>query len=251
MTEVHKVGVIGALGRVGKTMCEAVKNASEMELAAAIDRDDDLQTLLDNNVDVIIDFTHPDVVMGNLEWLIKHGIHCVVGTTGFTEERLNQVRTWCAENPDVSVLIAPNFAISAVLCMNFAEQAAKFFESVEVIELHHPDKADAPSGTATTTAQRIATARHDANVPDSPDATTQSLEGARGATVGGVHVHAVRLRGLIAHQEVLLGGPGETLTIRQDSMDRTSFVPGVLLGVREVAQRPGLTFGLDEVLGLA
>ena len=251
MAELVKVGIVGALGRVGKTMCEAVNAAPDLELAATVDRDDDLQTFVDNGVEVIIDFTHPDVVMDNLEWLIKHGIHCVVGTTGFTEERLAQVRSWCEENPGVGVIIAPNFAISAVLCMSFAEQAAKFFESVEVIELHHPDKADAPSGTAVTTAQRIAAARHAANVADSPDATTQSLEGARGATVDGVHVHAVRLRGLIAHQEVLLGGPGETLTIRQDSMDRTSFVPGALLGVREVDKRPGLTFGLDEVLGLA
>ncbi|MFY9191176.1 MAG: 4-hydroxy-tetrahydrodipicolinate reductase [Lawsonella sp.] len=250
MSETIKVGVLGALGRVGSTICEAVKNNPELELAAAIDIDDDMQALVDNEVQVVIDFTHPDAVMGNLEWVIKHGIHAVVGTTGFTEERLAQVKTWCDDNPDVGVLIAPNFAISAVLCMSFAEQAAKFFESVEVIELHHPDKADAPSGTANTTAQRIAAARHAANVADSPDATTQSLDGARGAVVDGVHVHAVRLRGLIAHQEVLLGGPGETLTIRQDSTDRNSFVPGVFLGVKEISKMPGLTYGLDGLLGL-
>lgn len=250
MSDVIKVGVLGALGRVGKTICEAVKDYPNLELAATVDVDDDMQILVDNKVDVIIDFTHPDAVMGNLEWVINHGIHAVVGTTGFTEDRLDQVKSWCDANPGVGVLIAPNFAISAVLCMSFAEQAAKFFESVEVIELHHPDKADAPSGTADTTAQRIAAARHEAGVPDSPDATTQSLDGARGAVVDGVHVHAVRLRGLIAHQEVLLGGPGETLTIRQDSMDRTSFVPGVMLGVKEISKRPGLTYGLDDLLGL-
>lgn len=250
MSEIIKVGVLGARGRVGSTICEAVQANPKLELAAAVDIDDDMQTLVDNGVEVVIDFTHPDAVMGNLEWVITHGIHAVVGTTGFNEERLAQVRAWCDDNPGVGVLIAPNFAISAVLCMSFAERAAKFFESVEVIELHHPDKADAPSGTANTTAQRIAAARKTAGVPDSPDATTQSLDGARGAVVDGVHVHAVRLRGLIAHQEVLLGGPGETLTIRQDSTDRTSFVPGVFLGVKEIAQRPGLTYGLDDLLGL-
>jgi 4-hydroxy-tetrahydrodipicolinate reductase len=222
--------------------------AEDLSLSAEVDAGDPLSLLTDSNTEVVIDFTHPDVVMANLEFLIDNGIHVVVGTTGFTDERLQQVRSWLAAQPGVSVLIAPNFAIGAVLSMHFAKQAAPFFESVEVIELHHPQKADAPSGTAARTAALIAEARK--GLPSNPDATSTSLPGARGADVDGVPVHSVRLAGLVAHQEVLFGTLGETLTIRHDSIDRTSFVPGVLLAVRRVAEHPGLTIGIESLLNL-
>ncbi|RWA17131.1 dihydrodipicolinate reductase [Mycolicibacterium brumae DSM 44177] len=240
--------MLGSRGKVGTTMVEAVRAASDLELSAAVDAGDPLTQLTDGGTEVAIDFTHPDVVMDNLKFLIDNGIHAVVGTTGFTAERLETVRGWLADRPDVGVLIAPNFAIGAVLCMHFAAQAAPYFESVEVIELHHPQKADAPSGTATRTAQLIAAARQ--GLPPNPDATSTGLDGARGADVDGVPVHSVRVRGLVAHQEVLLGAQGETLTIRHDSLDRTSFVPGVLLGVRGVGARPGLTIGIEPLLDL-
>ncbi|WP_249643603.1 4-hydroxy-tetrahydrodipicolinate reductase [Nocardia sputi] len=245
-----RVGVLGARGKVGQAICAAVTAAEDLELVAAVDKDDSLDTFTAANTQVVVDFTHPDVVMGNLRFLVEHGIHAVVGTTGFDDARLAQVRDWLAGHREVGVLIAPNFAIGAVLSMRFAEQAARFFESVEVIELHHPNKADAPSGTAYRTAGLIATARDKAGLDRSPDATTTELEGARGADVDGVRVHSVRLAGLVAHQEVLFGTQGETLTIRHDSIDRSSFAPGVLLGVREIANRPGLTVGLDPFLDL-
>jgi 4-hydroxy-tetrahydrodipicolinate reductase len=213
-----------------------------------VDAGDSLSLLTDHDTAAVIDFTHPDVVMGNLEFLINNGIHAVVGTTGFTQERLAQVESWLADNPSTSVLIAPNFAIGAVLSMQFARQAAPFFDSVEVIELHHPHKADAPSGTATRTAKLIAEARK--GLPPNPDATSTSLPGARGADVDGIPVHSVRLAGLVAHQEILFGTEGETLTIRHDSLDRTSFVPGVLLAVRHIHERPGLTIGIEPLLNL-
>jgi 4-hydroxy-tetrahydrodipicolinate reductase len=243
-----RVGVLGAKGRVGATMVQAVGAADDLTLSGEVDAGDPLSLLTDNRTEVVIDFTHPDVVMDNLKFLIDNGIHAVVGTTGFTDERLQQVRSWLAGEPGVAVLIAPNFAIGAVLCMQFAQQAAPFYDSVEVVELHHPDKADAPSGTAARTAVLIAQARKD--LPPNPDATSSSLPGARGADVDGVPVHSVRLAGLVAHQEVLFGMPGETLTIRHDSIDRTSFVPGVLLAVRRITERPGLTVGIDSLLGL-
>ncbi|OHU52269.1 4-hydroxy-tetrahydrodipicolinate reductase [Mycobacteroides chelonae] len=227
-------------------MCQAVEAAGDLDLLAAVDKDDPLEAL--TAARVVIDFTHPDVVMDNLKFLISNGIHAVVGTTGFTDERLDQVRAWLADSPGTAVLIAPNFAIGAVLSMKFAQQAARFFESVEVIELHHPNKADAPSGTATRTARLIAEARK--GLPPSPDATSTGIEGARGADVDGVRVHAVRVAGLVAHQEVLFGTTGETLTIRHDSIDRSSFAPGVLLAVRNVAARPGLTIGIEPLLEL-
>lgn len=245
-----RVGVLGARGKVGQAICAAVTAAEDLELVAAVDKDDSLEAFTAADTQVVVDFTHPDVVMGNLEFLVEHGIHAVVGTTGFDEARLTRVRGWLSGRPDVGVLIAPNFAIGAVLSMRFAEQAARFFESVEVIELHHPNKADAPSGTAYRTAGLIAAARDKAGLNRSPDATTTELEGARGADVDGVRVHSVRLAGLVAHQEVLFGTQGETLTIRHDSIDRSSFAPGVLLGVREIANRPGLTVGLDPFLDL-
>ncbi|MCB9439835.1 MAG: 4-hydroxy-tetrahydrodipicolinate reductase [Mycolicibacterium sp.] len=243
-----RVAVLGAKGKVGTTMVGAVQAAPDLELSAAVDAGDPLSLLTDSGTQVVIDFTHPDVVMDNLKFLIKNGIHAVVGTTGFTAERLDTVRGWLDQHPEVGVLIAPNFAIGAVLCMHFAAQAAPYFESVEVIELHHPQKADAPSGTATRTAQLIAAARKD--LPPNPDATSTGLEGARGADVDGVPVHSVRVAGLVAHQEVLFGTQGETLTIRHDSLDRTSFVPGVLLGVRGIGDRPGLTIGIEPLMNL-
>ncbi|BBY79045.1 4-hydroxy-tetrahydrodipicolinate reductase [Mycolicibacterium pulveris] len=243
-----RVGVLGAKGKVGATMVEAVQAAEDLTFTAGVDAGDPLSQLADADTDVVIDFTHPEAVMDNLKFLIDNGIHAVVGTTGFTDERLSQVRTWLAEKPDVAVLIAPNFAIGAVLSMHFARQAARFFGSVEVIELHHPHKADAPSGTAVRTARLIAEARK--GMPPNPDATSTALDGARGADVDGIPVHSVRLAGLVAHQEVLFGTQGETLTIRHDSIDRTSFVPGVLLAVRQVAARPGLTIGIEPLLDL-
>ncbi|MBJ7464099.1 MAG: 4-hydroxy-tetrahydrodipicolinate reductase [Mycolicibacterium sp.] len=244
-----RVAVLGAKGKVGATMVKAVADAPDLELSAQVDAGDPLSILTDTGTEVVIDFTHPDVVMDNLNFLIENGIHAVVGTTGFTEERITQVHIWLSARPDVAVLIAPNFAIGAVLTMHFAKQAARHFESVEVIELHHPHKADAPSGTAVRTAKLIAEARK--GLPPNPDATSTGLDGARGADVDGVPVHSIRLAGLIAHQEVLFGTEGETLTIRHDSMDRTSFVPGVLLGVRKVAERPGLTVGIEPLLDLS
>jgi 4-hydroxy-tetrahydrodipicolinate reductase len=243
-----RVGVLGSKGKVGATMVAAVQAADDLTLSAGVDAGDPLSLLTENKTEVVIDFTHPDVVMDNLKFLIDNGIHAVVGTTGFTDERLQQVRSWLAAKPGVAVLIAPNFAIGAVLSMHFAKQAAPFYQSVEVIELHHPHKADAPSGTAARTAALIAEARKD--LPPNPDATTTSLPGARGADIDGVPVHSVRLAGLVAHQEVLFGTAGETLTIRHDSIDRTSFVPGVLLAVRRVAEHPGLTVGIESLLNL-
>jgi 4-hydroxy-tetrahydrodipicolinate reductase len=242
--------VLGAHGKVGQAICAAVEAAADLELVASVDKDDSLEVFTETNTQVVVDFTHPDVVMGNLKFLVERGIHAVVGTTGFDAARLDEVRGWLAARPETGVLIAPNFAIGAVLSMRFAEQAARFFDSVEIIELHHPNKADAPSGTAYRTAGLIAAARERAGVGSSPDATTTELEGARGADVDGVRVHSVRLAGLVAHQEVLFGTQGETLTIRHDSIDRNSFAPGVLLGVREIANRPGLTVGLDPLLDL-
>lgn len=243
-----RVGVLGSKGKVGATMVGAVQAADDLTLSAEVDAGDPLSLLTDGDTEVVIDFTHPDVVMDNLEFVIGNGIHAVVGTTGFTAERIEQVRAWLADAPGASVLIAPNFAIGAVLSMHFAKQAARFFDSAEVIELHHPQKADAPSGTATRTAKLIAEARK--GLPPNPDATSSALPGARGADVDGIPVHSVRLAGLVAHQEVLFGTAGETLTIRHDSLDRTSFVPGVLLAVRRIKEHPGLTVGIEPLLDL-
>ena len=243
-----RVGVLGSAGKVGQTICAAVAAADDLTLSAEVDAGDPLTRFTDTGTEAVIDFTHPDVVMDNLKFLIDNGIHAVVGTTGFTEQRLAQVGEWLSSSPATGVLIAPNFAIGAVLSMYFARKAAPYFESAEVIELHHPQKADAPSGTATRTAQVIAEARR--GLPPNPDATTTSLPGARGADIDGIPVHSVRLTGLVAHQEVLFGTLGETLTIRHDSLDRTSFVPGVLLAVRDIARRPGLTLGIEALLDL-
>jgi 4-hydroxy-tetrahydrodipicolinate reductase len=245
-----RVGVLGARGRVGTEVCKAVDAAADMELVAMVDAGDWMFNVADAGTEVVVDFTHPDVVMDNVRFCVDQGIHAVVGTTGFTETRLTQVREWLAPKPDLGVLIAPNFAIGAILSMRFAAMAARFYESVEIVELHHSCKADAPSGTAARTAALIAAARAQAGMGPPPDATTRALPGARGADVDGVRVHAVRLTGLVAHQEVLLGTEGETLTIRHDTLDRSSFMPGVLLAVRAVPNRPGLTVGLEPLLQL-
>jgi 4-hydroxy-tetrahydrodipicolinate reductase len=233
---------------MGAEVCRAVEAADDLELVAAIDADDDRAPA--EAADVVVDFTVPDVVMGNLAWCIEHGVHAVVGTTGFTDERLQSLRDQLAARPGANILVAPNFSIGAVLMMHFAEQAARFFESAEIIELHHPNKVDAPSGTAQATARRIAAARQAAGLGAVPDATTTALDGARGAEVDGIHVHGIRLRGLVAHQEVLFGSVGETLTIRHDSLDRSGFMPGVLAAVRAVPGLPGLSVGIDALLGL-
>ena len=208
MTTVRRVGVLGAQGKVGTEVCRAVDAADDLELVAALDVDDQLPALVEAGAQAVVDFTHPDAVMDNLEFCIGHGIHAVVGTTGFDEGRLATVEGWLADAPEVGVLVAPNFSIGAVLMMRFAAAAAPFYESVEVVELHHPDKVDAPSGTARRTAELIAAARREAGLPPVPDATSTGLDGARGATVDGIHVHGLRIRGLVAHQEVVLGGVG-------------------------------------------
>jgi 4-hydroxy-tetrahydrodipicolinate reductase len=241
-----RVAVLGAEGRMGATVCSAVSAAEDLSLVAAVDAGWSAESLA--GADVAVDFTTPDAVMDNLRTCIAAGVHCVVGTTGFDDARLDAVRGWLADAPSVGVVIAPNFGLGAVLMMRFAEQAAPYFDSAEIVELHHPGKADAPSGTARLTAARVAAARAAAGSAAAPDATASGLPGARGASVDGVPVHSVRLAGLVAHQEVLLGAAGETLTIRHDSTDRVSFMPGVLLAVRAVPSRPGLTLGLDPLL---
>ena len=241
-----KVAVLGAKGRMGAETVKTVKAHSDLTLVAELDLGDSLDAI--KGADVVVDFTHPDSVMKNVEFAISNGVNVVVGTTGFNDEKLAQVKSWLAQNPKVGALIAPNFGLGAVLMMQFSAEAAKHFESVEIIELHHPNKADAPSGTAARTAELITEARKSAQRPAMPDATAHTLPGARGAKVGDVPIHSVRLRGLVAHQEVVLGDQGETLTIRHDSIDRTGFMPGVLLGIRNVGSHPGLTFGLEHFL---
>ena len=235
---------------MGQEICKAVEAAPDMVLVAGVDAGDPIERLVEAGAQAVVDFTHPDVVMPNLEFCVRNGIHAVVGTTGFDEERLAQLEEWLAASPQTGVLIAPNFSIGAILMMRFAAQAAPLFESVEIVELHHPTKADAPSGTAGRTAELIAEARRAAGSPAMPDATSQELDGARGADVEGVRVHSVRVRGLVAHQEVILGGLGETLTIRHDSLDRAGFGPGVLAGLRAIDAHPGLTVGLEHFLDL-
>jgi 4-hydroxy-tetrahydrodipicolinate reductase len=245
---------------MGGEVCRAVGAADDLDLVAAVDTSSgggfpggvavtgSKEALLNERAEVVVDFTHPDAVMRNLQWCVERGLHVVVGTTGFTEERIAQVREWLEAAPGVGVIVAPNFGLGAVLMMRFAALAAPYFDSVEIVELHHPNKADAPSGTSRRTAELIAEARRDRG--PAPDATSDALEGARGASVAGVPIHSLRVAGLVAHQEVLFGAPGETLTLRHDSLDRASFMPGVLLAVRHVADRPGLTLGLEPLLDL-
>lgn len=251
-----KTAVLGAHGRVGAEVVRAIRAEPDLELVAAVDpagQGGDHERGEVALADVAVDFTTPDAVMDNLAFCIDHGVHAVVGTTGFTAERLEQVREWLAlADEPPAVVIAPNFAIGAVLLMHFAATAARYFESVEIIELHHPQKVDAPSGTARHTARLVAAARAAAGVSDGPDATdpASSLPGARGADVDGVAIHSIRLSGLLAHEEVLLGQAGETLSLRHDSRDRAAFVPGVLLAVRRVQSLTGLTVGLEHLLDL-
>jgi 4-hydroxy-tetrahydrodipicolinate reductase len=235
---------------MGQQVCRAVDATDDLDLVAMVDAGDWLFSVADAGAQVVVDFTHPSVVMDNVRFAIDQGIHVVVGTTGMDDGRLETIREWLTKAPEVGVLVVPNFGIGAVLSMRFAQLAAKFYTSAEVIELHHPDKADAPSGTAVHTAKVIAQARTAAGMEPMPDATTQSLDGARGADIDGVRVHSIRLAGLVAHQEILFGTQGETLTIRHDSLHRSSFMPGVLLGLREVTHRPGLTVGLEPLLGI-
>jgi 4-hydroxy-tetrahydrodipicolinate reductase len=251
-----RVAVLGARGRMGSTVCRAVDEADDLDLVAAVDLaeapgGDSARVAVEAGAQVAVDFTSPGAVMANIRTLVAGGVHAVVGTTGFDPARLDEVRSaLAAGDGDVGVLVVPNFALGAVLLMRFAQTAARYYESVEVVELHHPDKVDAPSGTARRTAELVAAARAQAGLGPVPDATSTGIEAARGADVEGIAVHAVRLRGLVAHQEVLFGAPGETLTIRHDSFDRESFMPGVLLGIRSVVSRPGLTVGLEALLDL-
>jgi 4-hydroxy-tetrahydrodipicolinate reductase len=244
-----KVGVLGARGRMGREVSRVIAEAPDLDLAAEVDLGDARDPL--TGCDVVVDFTHPGAVMGNLRWCAEHDLDTVVGTSGFGEDRLDEVQGWLADHKEARILVVPNFSVGAVLMMNLAAQAARFFPSAEVIELHHAGKADAPSGTALRTASMIAAARAAAGLGAPPDATASALPGARGATVGDVHIHSVRAPGYVAHHEVLFGGPGETLTIRHDSLDRASFLPGVLLAVRQIGSLPaGLTVGLEALLGL-
>jgi 4-hydroxy-tetrahydrodipicolinate reductase len=245
-----RVAVLGASGRMGSEACRAVDAADDLDLVASLGSADSVEKIVASKAEVAVDLTRPDAVMANLQFCIQHGVSVVVGTSGFDDERLAQVSDWLAKAPGVGVLVAPNFAVGAVLMMRFAAQAARYFESVEVVELHHPDKADAPSGTARRTAELVAESRRAAGLDAPPDSTSTALDGARGATVDGVPVHSLRVRGLVASQEVLFGNVGETLSVRHDSSDRASFMPGVLLGIREIRNRPGLTVGLEHLLDL-
>ncbi|WP_018685982.1 4-hydroxy-tetrahydrodipicolinate reductase [Actinokineospora enzanensis] len=247
MTDI-KVGVLGARGRMGTEVCAAVQEADGLELVAALDAGDDLAGL--RPASVVVDFTHPDAVLENVRFCVANGIHAVVGTSGFDQSKIDTVQSWLDTAPPVGVLIAPNFALGAVLSMRFAEMAAKYYDTVEIIELHHNRKADAPSGTAAHTARLIAESREIAGLGAIPDATTSEVDGARGALVDSIRVHSVRLGGLVAHQEVIFGGTGETLTIRHDSLDRKSFMPGVVYGVRTIVGRNGLILGLENMLDL-
>ncbi|MEX1047172.1 MAG: 4-hydroxy-tetrahydrodipicolinate reductase [Actinomycetota bacterium] len=250
-----RVGVFGAGGRMGSTVCAAVADAPDMELVAAVDPAhagertgsvtvaEGPQAILDSKADVAVDFTQPDVVMDDIRWAISNGIHIVVGTTGITEQDFEEIRG-LAQGKDSNVFVAPNFAIGAVLAQRLAAQAAAHFPAVEIIELHHDGKADAPSGTSLAAARAIAEKRGD----EYRGPEKESLEGARGGDAEGIRIHSVRLPGLVAHQEIILGGPGQTLSIRHDSMDRTSFMPGVLMAIDAVRDRPGLTVGLDALL---
>jgi 4-hydroxy-tetrahydrodipicolinate reductase len=243
-----KVGVVGAAGKMGALTCAAVRAEDDLELAAEVTEETPLDAL--EGCDVAVDFTHPGVVMDHVRWCVDHGVHAVVGTSGFTDERLETVAGWLGDDPAVGVLVVPNFSIGAVLMMRFAAQAARWFESAEIIELHHPTKLDAPSGTAIRTAQLMTAARAESAAGPIPDATTDDRVGARGGKVGDIAVHSVRLRGMVAHQEVLLGNLGETLTIRHDMPDRVATAAGIVASVRAVGSLPGLTVGLEPVLGL-
>lgn len=245
-----KVAVLGAGGKLGSAVCEAVESADDLELVARIGRGDELSTITDAGAEVAVDVTTLEAVMGNAEFCLSHGVHTVIGTSGFGPDRVERLEAWLAEAPGVGAMVVPNFSVGAVLMMRFAELAAAHFPSVEIVETHHERKADAPSGTARRTAELVAAARREAGVPPAPDATTSALQGARGAAVEGIPVHSLRMSGSVAHQEVVLGGVGELLTIRHDSLSHASFAHGVLAAIRGIGSRPGLTIGLEDVLGL-
>ncbi len=245
-----RVGVLGAKGHMGREVCKAVNATEDLDLVAEIDLGDSIDSLKSNMVDVVVDFTNPESVMANLKFAIENDIHAVVGTSGFDKNMIDTLRSLLSTHPKVGVLVAPNFGLGAVLMMQFAATTARYFESVEIIELHHPEKLDAPSGTAIRTAELINEARNKELFGAMPDKTVKALDGARGAKIGSVPIHSVRLSGLVAHQEVLFGAGGETLTIRHDSFDRSAFMPGVLVGIREVVRNPGLTVGLENYLKL-
>ena len=252
-----RVGVFGAFGKMGHIVFLAVSKDPDMELVAAVNPSHagkrlptavevvaDPNALVGAGVEVAVDFTRPDAVMDNVRFCIEHGIHAVVGTTGVGPDRLEEIEGLLRDRPEVGVIVAPNFSVGAVVGQRLAEEAARFFPAAEVIELHHDQKLDAPSGTAAATARRIAAARKDAwSGPTGGEAF-------RGGDVEGVRVHSVRLPGLVAHQEVIFGAQGQTLTIRHDAPDRWSYVPGILLAIREVRNRPGLTVGLEPLLDL-
>ncbi|MGH3350083.1 MAG: 4-hydroxy-tetrahydrodipicolinate reductase [Nocardioides sp.] len=245
-----KVAVLGARGKLGSAVCEAVESAEDLELVAKVGRGDELSAITDAGAEVAVDVTTLEAVMGNAEFCLAHGVHTVIGTSGFGPDRVERLEGWLADAPGVGAMVVPNFSVGAVLMMRFAELAAAHFPSVEIVETHHERKADAPSGTARRTAELVAAARQEADVDPAPDATTSSLEGARGASVDGIPVHSLRMSGSVAHQEVILGGVGELLTIRHDSLSHASFAHGVLAAIRGVGSRPGLTVGLEDVLGL-
>jgi 4-hydroxy-tetrahydrodipicolinate reductase len=244
-----KVAVLGAKGRMGTEAVAAINAATDLTLSAALDIEDSLDKLIQTGTEIIVDFTTPDSVMKNLEFAINNGIHVVVGTTGFDDKKIGHLKTLLSKQPKVGALIAPNFGLGAVLMMQFSQTAAKYFESAEIIEMHHANKIDAPSGTAVRTAEMITTARKEINKANMPDATISSLPGARGAKVGDVPVHSIRGHGYVAHQEIVFSDAGETLTIRHDSINRSGFMPGVLIGIRNVVKFPGLTIGLENYMG--
>lgn len=253
-----KVGVVGATGRMGSEVCRAVLEDPATDLVAAIDPAgrgveiagspvaSSLEALTEAEAEVAVDFTHPSSVFENVLWCLSNGVHVVVGTTGLSDEELRKIGEAAVESGS-NAFVAPNFAIGAVLLMHFATAAARHFDRAEIIELHHDQKADAPSGTALRTAELMNAERGE--WPERGD-SVESVEGARGASVGGIRIHSVRLPGLVAHQEVILGTSGQTLSIRHDSIDRVGFMPGVLLAVKAVPSMPGLTVGLEEILGL-
>ncbi len=243
-----KVAVLGAKGRMGAETVAAIESTADLTLSSALDLGDSLDQLINSGTEVVVDFTHPDSVMKNLEFAINNGIHVVVGTTGFDDKKLSELKNLLSKNSKVGALIAPNFGLGAVLMMQFSQKAAQYFESVEIIELHHANKVDAPSGTAIRTAELITDARKQSKKVVMPDASKTIIPGARGAKVGDVPIHSVRSHGYVAHQEVIFGDAGETLSIRHDSINRAGFMPGVLIGVRNVAKYPGLTIGLENYM---
>lgn len=245
-----RVAVIGAKGRMGSHAVDAINDAEGLELVAALGSSDSLETLIEKNIDVAVELTVPKSTEDNVTYLVENGIDTVVGTTGWDNDRLARLEATLKNHPETAVLIAPNFSIGAVLAMRFAELAAPYFDSAEVVEIHHTRKLDAPSGTANHTAQRIAAARNAAGLPAVPDSTESDPQGARGAVIDGIHVHAIRQQGMNAHEEILFGSDGEALTIRTDSHSTSAFMPGIVTAVRSIADYTGLIHGLENMLDL-